>query len=78
MRGLGFGTTVFSIGERGLSSFQQGTLDGYTRVDLNMFYKGLPSYEFALSVRNVLDERYVEGADRASAIAFLARPRRSS
>jgi outer membrane receptor for monomeric catechols len=39
-----------------------------------VFYKGLPSYEFALLIRNVLDERYIEGADRASAIAQFGSP----
>jgi outer membrane receptor for monomeric catechols len=34
----------------------------------------LPSYDFALSVRNVFDERYIEGADRAGAIAFFGSP----
>ncbi|MEJ1961095.1 MAG: TonB-dependent siderophore receptor [Gammaproteobacteria bacterium] len=74
LKGLGFGATVFSIADRGLSPFEQGSLDGYTRVDLNLFYKGIESYDFALSVRNVLDERYVEGADRSSAIAQFGSP----
>jgi TonB-dependent siderophore receptor len=74
LRGFGFGGTVFSIGERGLSTFERGTLDGYTRVDLNLFYKGLPSYDFALSVRNVLDERYIEGADRSISLAQFGSP----
>jgi len=74
LQGFGFGASVFAIGDRGLSPFQRGTLDGYTRVDLNFFYKGLPSYELALSVRNLLDERYVEGADRSNAIAQFGSP----
>ena len=74
LKGLGFGATVFSIGERGLSPFEHGTLDGYDRVDLTLFYNGLAKYEFALSVRNVLDERYVEGADRSGAIAMFGSP----
>jgi TonB-dependent siderophore receptor len=74
LRGFGFGGSVFAIDDRGLSPFALGTLDGYTRVDLNFFYKGLTNYEFALSVRNLLDEKYVEGADRPSAIAQWGSP----
>jgi iron complex outermembrane recepter protein len=74
LKGLGFGATVFSIGERGLSPFELGSLKGYDRVDLNIFYNGLDKYEFALSMRNVLDERYVEGADRSGAIAMFGSP----
>lgn len=74
LQGFGFGATLFSIGERGLSPFEHGTLDGYERVDLNLFYNGLANYEIALSVRNVLDERYVEGADRSGAIAMFGSP----
>jgi hypothetical protein len=43
-------------------------------ADPELFYKGAPSYEFALSVRNLFDERYVEGADRSSAIAQFGSP----
>lgn len=74
LEGFGIGSTVFAIDDRGLSTFVRGTLDGYERVDLNLFYKGLQSYEFALLIRNVLDERYVEGADRASALAQFGSP----
>lgn len=74
LEGLGFGATVFSIGERGLSPFEQGSLKGYERVDVNFFYNGLEQYEFALSLRNVLDERYVEGADRSNSLAMFGSP----
>jgi outer membrane receptor protein involved in Fe transport len=74
LQGFGFGATVFAIDDRGVSTFVPGTLAGYERVDLHLFYKGLPQYEFALQIRNVTDERYVEGADRTNAIAFFGSP----
>jgi iron complex outermembrane receptor protein len=74
LKGFSFGATVFAIDDRGLSSFERGSLDGYTRVDLNFAYKGLPDYEFLLSVRNIFDERYIEGADRSGAIAMFGSP----
>jgi outer membrane receptor protein involved in Fe transport len=74
LQGFGFGGTLFAIDDRGLSTFVRGTLDGYERLDLHVLYNGLPSYEFALLIRNVLDERYIEGADRASAIAQFGSP----
>lgn len=74
LQGFGFGATAFAIDDRGLSTFSRGMLDGYERVDLNLFYKGLPSWEVALLIRNVLDERYVEGADRPGAIAQFGAP----
>jgi iron complex outermembrane receptor protein len=74
LRGLGFGATVFAIDDRGVSTFVPGTLDGYERVDLNVFYQGLPSWELALTVRNALDERYIEGADRTSAYGMFGSP----
>jgi iron complex outermembrane receptor protein len=74
LQGFGIGGTLFAIDDRGLSTFVRGTLDGYERFDLNLFYKGLPSYEVALLIRNVFDERYIEGADRATAIAHFGSP----
>jgi iron complex outermembrane recepter protein len=74
LHGFGFGATLFAIDDRGVSTFVAGTLDGYERLDLNLFYKGLPSWDFALSVRNVLDERYIEGADRTSAYGMFGSP----
>ena len=74
LKGLGVGGTLFAIDDRGISTFTPGTLDGYERFDLNLFYNGLPSYRIQLLIRNVLDERYVEGADRTSAIAQFGSP----
>lgn len=75
LHGLGVGASLFAVPERGLSTWQRGTLDGYERVDLHVFYKGLPAVEFRLLVRNLLDERYVEGADRIGGIAQFGSPR---
>jgi len=74
LQGFGVGGTLFAIGDRGISTFTAGTLDGYERFDLHFFYNGLPSCQFQLLIRNVLDERYVEGADRTSAIAQFGSP----
>jgi iron complex outermembrane recepter protein len=74
LKGFGIGATLFAIDDRGLSTFVRGTLDGYERVDLNVFYKGLSAYEFALSIRNLFDERYIEGADRSNALAQFGSP----
>lgn len=75
LRGLGAGATLFAIPERGVSPFQPGTLDGYERVDLHLFYTGLSDVELRLTIRNLFDERYVEGADRIGAYAQFGAPR---
>lgn len=76
LKGLGFGAGLFAIDDRGVSTFQAGgTLEGYERVDLTVFYNGLEPLSIALQVRNVLDEKYVEGADRAGAYAQFGSPR---
>jgi outer membrane receptor protein involved in Fe transport len=75
LHGLGVGASFFDIPERGLSPFQRGTLDGYQRVDLHFFYKGLSKIELQLLIRNLRDERYVEGADRIGALAQFGSPR---
>lgn len=73
-RGLGFGATVYAIDERGVSTFVPGTIPGYERVDLHLFYKGFRKFELNLVVRNITNETYIEGADRPGAIAFLGSP----
>ncbi|MGH7909603.1 MAG: TonB-dependent siderophore receptor, partial [Thermodesulfobacteriota bacterium] len=71
LNGLGFGVGLFAIDERGASTFVPGaTLEGYERVDLHAFYNGFKPLKIALQVRNVFDERYVEGADRLSFAQF--------
>ncbi len=71
LQGLGFGITAISIGDRflgypGMSQWVDGTvddyalLDGYERVDVNLYYDGFERWKLSLQVRNVLDERYIE------------------
>jgi outer membrane receptor protein involved in Fe transport len=58
-----------------VSSFVPGAaLEGYERVDLHAFYNGFEPLKIALQVRNVFDERYVEGADRTGAYAQFGSP----
>jgi outer membrane receptor protein involved in Fe transport len=73
LRGLGFGATLFAIDERGVG-FTPGTIPGYERVDLHAFYRGLERTEVNLVLRNVTDERYIEGADRPGAYAQFGSP----
>jgi TonB-dependent siderophore receptor len=58
LRGLGFGVSYVDIGNRSQGS--GAFLRGYERVDLNLYYNGLESWEFSLQVRNAGDERYIE------------------
>lgn len=74
LRGLGLGATFFAIDERGVSPFEQRQIPGYERIDLHAFYRGLKNVEFNLLVRNVTDERYVEGADRKNNYAQFGSP----
>jgi TonB-dependent siderophore receptor len=62
LQGLAFGATVVDVGDRLQPSpdFNNAYLPGYTRLDLNFMYKGLPQWNIGLQVRNVTDERYIE------------------
>ena len=73
LRGLGFGATFFAIDERGIGYLPK-TIPGYERTDLHMFYSGFENTEINLVVRNVTDERYIEGADRPSGYAQFGSP----
>jgi iron complex outermembrane receptor protein len=57
LQGFGFGATLVDVGDR-----RQGDLflEGYTRADLHLSYKGLPDWDITLQLRNVTDERYIE------------------
>ncbi|MGH7964621.1 MAG: TonB-dependent siderophore receptor [Candidatus Binatia bacterium] len=75
LKGLGVGASLFAIGERGVSEFvPDANLQGYERVDLYLFYSGFRHFDIKLQVRNVLDEKYVEGADRPGAYALFGSP----
>jgi TonB-dependent siderophore receptor len=74
LKGLGLGTGMFAIGERGVSPFvPDANLEGYKRVDINAFHN-FEHFRVALQVRNVFDETYVEGADRPGAYATFGSP----
>jgi TonB-dependent siderophore receptor len=73
LQGLGFGATFFAIDDRGVG-FTPGTIPGYERVDLHAFYNGFEGTEISLVVRNITDERYIEGADRPGAYAQFGSP----
>ncbi|MGH8727718.1 MAG: TonB-dependent siderophore receptor [Burkholderiales bacterium] len=64
LQGLGVGLGLFAIADRAAGEFLPGTLDGYERVDLSLFYNGIRNTKIALQARNVFNERYVEGSDR--------------
>jgi len=60
LKGLGFAGGLYAIDDRAVTESSPGTLEGYERVDLQAFYNGLKYLKFALQVRNVFDERYIE------------------
>jgi TonB-dependent siderophore receptor len=74
LKDLGFGASLFAIDDRGVSTFVAGTIPGYERVDLHASYKGLRKAEIHVVVRNITDERYVEGADRKNNYAQFGSP----
>ena len=73
-KGFGFGASLYAIDDRGVSTWIPGTIPGYERVDLHAFYRGIKNVEINLLVRNLTDEKYVEGADRNNSIAFFGSP----
>jgi TonB-dependent siderophore receptor len=75
LQGFGLGVGLFAIGDRGLDPSTDTNLDGYERVDLSAFYDRFEHFKIGLQVRNVLDETYVEGADRPGAYAQFGSPR---
>lgn len=65
-RGVGFGGTVVSIGDRwSIQGGQNRFLDGHERFDLHAFYKGVENVDLSMQVRNVLDETYIERSNGA-------------
>ncbi len=75
LRGLGFGVGFFAIDDRGVSTFVPGgVVDGYERVDLSAFYNGFKPLRVALQIRNLFDERYVEGVERPGSYAQFGSP----
>ncbi len=74
LQGLGVGVDLFAIDDRAVVPEEPGTLGGYERVDLQAFYNGFEPFEIQLLVRNVFDERYVEGFDREGGFAQFGSP----
>ena len=71
MKGLSFGATLVSYGDRqyiGRRGIGQVYADGYERLDLSVAYNGFEKVELSLHVRNALDETYLE---RASGTLFF-------
>lgn len=62
LKGVGFGATIVDVGERRQGAYYSGDyfLQGYTRTDLSVSYRGMRQWDFSLQVRNVTDERYIE------------------
>lgn len=63
LNGLSFGATLVDVGQRRQTDFETFTeyfLDGYTRADINVAYRGLEHWDLSLQLRNVTDERYIE------------------
>ncbi len=65
LRGLGFGATLLSVGDRIVLSGDNLTVKGYERLDLHLSYRAIPSWNLSLLVRNVADEKYIERPNSA-------------
>jgi TonB-dependent siderophore receptor len=65
LRGLAFGLTALSVGDRIVLADQNYFIEGYERFDLHLAYNGLPNWKLSLLVRNVTDETYVERPNSA-------------
>jgi TonB-dependent siderophore receptor len=88
LRGFGAGATYTYVGKR---SFAYGGLvdlgfvnnatsdqlwfEGYDRTDLNFFYNGLTDWRFALQVRNVFDQTYIEHMRDIESNNYFGAPR---
>ncbi|HMR33031.1 MAG TPA: TonB-dependent siderophore receptor [Geminicoccaceae bacterium] len=66
LRGLGFGATLVSVGDRwSIKNNENVSPEGYERVDLHGYYDGVPGLDLSLQVRNVLDATYIERSNGA-------------
>jgi len=76
-RGLGMAFTVVSMGDREvISGTRNLTIEGYERIDLGVFYNGLPGWRLALQIRNLTDRTYIEQPNSSFAYAhFFGAPR---
>lgn len=64
LAGLGFGGGAVYVGERFGSSANDYVLEGYTRVDAAVYYRG-EGYTLRLNVNNLFDEEYFLNPTRA-------------
>lgn len=70
LKGLGAGVMFVSIGDRFLgypgatsyygSNTDQLFIEGYNRLDLNMFYTGFAGWHLSMQIRNLTDNVYIE------------------
>jgi TonB-dependent siderophore receptor len=65
LKGLGFGVTLLSVGDRIVLTDENLFVAGYERIDLHGSYKGFPGWDLSLLVRNVTDEKYIERPNSA-------------
>ncbi len=65
LKGLAFGVTALSVGDRIVLADQNYRIAGYERVDVHVAYRGAPHWDVSLLVRNVADRTYVERPNSA-------------
>jgi outer membrane receptor for ferric coprogen and ferric-rhodotorulic acid len=65
LKGLGFGVTLLSVGDRIVLTDENLFVGGYERLDLHAFYKGFERWDLSMLVRNVTDETYIERPNSA-------------
>jgi len=59
-RGLGAGFGIRALGDREVNEANDFEVDGFTRADASVFYRGFDNVELQLNVNNLFDERFVE------------------
>ena len=74
-KGLGFSAGMFATDDRPVTANERGTISGYERVDLGLFYEKTEDLKIALQVRNVFDEKYIESLERPNALNHYGSPR---
>jgi outer membrane receptor protein involved in Fe transport len=59
-----------------IGGYTQAYIDGYDRVDFDLSYRAMKSWDISLVVRNVFDEKYIEsGSSRESGSQYYGAPR---
>jgi TonB-dependent siderophore receptor len=75
LAGLGLGAGLYAVDRRPVTADDPGTIDGYERVDLQVFYRGIEGLDLSFQVRNLLDEFYVESLERPNGLNHFGAPR---